>query len=597
MLLVLPAALPAHARAAGDPDPLAELRRSCALRESADRVPVAYRICSARLPGFDGTPLDATVTLPARAPRRRLPLVVFLHGLLNDKREYLSATREGTGPDRGADAYKTIHWNNVWFASRGYAVLSYSARGHGDSGGEINLSSRAVEVRDARRLIGLLVDDARSAAPIARIDPRRVAVLGSSYGGGQAWLLLTTREDADLQYGEWRSPRGARIRLAALVPQYTWTDLLAALAPNGHVLRTPADRSTGVTPLGIGKQTLINGFLATAGARLPRDTYGWIARLDAGEPYDSPDDPVVPVAKRELTLERSAFHQEGFFAALRARRQRRVPILALQGWTDPIFPPIETLRMMRALRAASPRYPIGLYLGDFEHLTALVKVPDLRYGHDLGNRLLDRVLRRRGPRPRFDVRSARTDCDPARFGPVTVARDWAALHPGRVTLELAGPQQTVSPLSDQRGPASDPVAVSLQRGRGCIRTTLPPTPGIATWTVPVTRAVTLAGLPRLTLRYRTAAPDLELDTRLWDVAPGGEQTLVTRGAYRAVGSDPAGENTAVTELFGNHWRFEPGHSLMLEVTQVDSSYLRQDNFASTATIDAAVLTLPTAERR
>src|SRR3954447_24293803 len=97
MLLVL-LALPAAARADG----------------LACRVDGPYRICEGRLASFDGTLLDATLTTPADAPRR-LPLVAVLHGLLADKSEYLSATREGN------DSYKTAHWNNRWFASKGWA--------------------------------------------------------------------------------------------------------------------------------------------------------------------------------------------------------------------------------------------------------------------------------------------------------------------------------------------------------------------------------------------------------------------------------------------------------------------------------------------
>src|SRR5215212_10015 len=68
------------------------------------------RICEGKVPSFDGTPLDATLTFPpGRAPRRGRPLVVVLHGLLADKGEYLSKTI------RGAGSYKTIHWNNRWF--------------------------------------------------------------------------------------------------------------------------------------------------------------------------------------------------------------------------------------------------------------------------------------------------------------------------------------------------------------------------------------------------------------------------------------------------------------------------------------------------
>ena len=111
------------------------------------------RQCEGMVESFDGTPLDATLTLPAKAKKgKRLPLVVFIHGLLTDKREYISDRRKGHD-------YKTIELNNVWFASRGYAVLNYSACGHGESGGSIGLASKHLEVRDTYHLISLLVYD------------------------------------------------------------------------------------------------------------------------------------------------------------------------------------------------------------------------------------------------------------------------------------------------------------------------------------------------------------------------------------------------------------------------------------------------------
>ena len=121
-------------------------------------------------------------------------------------------------------------------------------------------------------------------------------------------------------------------------------------------------------------------------------------------------------------------------------------------------------------------------------------------------------------------------------------------------------------------------------------TDLPATSGLATWTVPVPRSFELIGAPQLSLDYRAFAADLQLAARLWDVAPDGTQTLVTRGAHRVVGSGLSGQSQY--ELFGNHWRFEAGHRLMLEVTADDSPFLRRNNFPGTATIDSARLVLP-----
>jgi fermentation-respiration switch protein FrsA (DUF1100 family) len=478
-----------------------------------------------------------------------------------------------------------VRWNNVWFASRGYAVLNYSARGHGASEGEIGLASKHVEVRDTRHLTGLLVDDATSRDRLARIDRRKIGVIGSSYGGGQAWLLLTTRGAGASDFGSWRSPAGRMLRLAALIPGYTWTDLLEALLPGGG----PRGR-----PFGVGKLAIVDGLTATANAKLPPRTLGWIARLNAGEPYEL-GDRVVADARRALIEERSALYQEDFFRALRRSRGRPVPVLVGQGWTDPIFPVGEALRMYDRLRAARPRYPIQLYLGDFEHLTAFVRVADLRYFHRLGNRLLNRELLGLPPRPRFDVRSAPSTCDPDRFGPVVRARTFRRLALDRVRLDLAGPKRALSPAPSARAIATDPLLTSLRIGRTCIRTPLAPPPGVAAWSFPVERGFTLRGLPRLELRFRTPTQDVQLNSRLWDVTPDGERTLVTRGAKRVL-RHGLGSTTVRYRLFGNHWRFAAGHRLELEVVPDDGPYLRTNNFPAVVTIEQGQLSLPTGPR-
>src|SRR6185436_19692149 len=195
----------------------------------------------------------------------------------------------------------------------GYAVLNYSARGHGDSGGEIALASKDFEIRDTQHLAGLLVDD-------GTVDRNRVAAVGGSYGGGQTWLLMTVRGKGARQYGTWRSPKGRLVRLAAAVPQFTWSDLLFALTPNGRDDATP-------DPLGVPKITLLNGFVALIGDKMTDDLARWLGRMNQGEPYEG--DPVVEEAKKALTEDRSPYYQDGFWKALRGSRkhQRSIPVL------------------------------------------------------------------------------------------------------------------------------------------------------------------------------------------------------------------------------------------------------------------------------
>src|SRR3989440_866523 len=109
----------------------------------------------------DGTALDVTVRIPAdTAPH---PLVVNLHGY-------------------GGSKHSDSAWDEK-LLQRGYAVLRYSARGFGKSWGQVNLADLDVELGDLRSMIAQVADAFGS-----QVDPSAVAVLGTSYGGGQSWL-------------------------------------------------------------------------------------------------------------------------------------------------------------------------------------------------------------------------------------------------------------------------------------------------------------------------------------------------------------------------------------------------------------------------
>src|SRR5258708_24480716 len=146
--------------------PSMPLLASCQARfDQADGF--AYQFCAVYATPFDGAPLDLDLTLPAGSvPGDGYPLMVMMHGWGNSKADFESSAFCLTS---SADH---CYYNNLSFASRGYAVLNYTARGfHGSCGPDIpNASSSACargwthladmryEVHDTQDLSGLLVD-------------------------------------------------------------------------------------------------------------------------------------------------------------------------------------------------------------------------------------------------------------------------------------------------------------------------------------------------------------------------------------------------------------------------------------------------------
>src|SRR3954468_15360292 len=78
---------------------------------------------ASRPASFDGTPLDVDVTLPTTGTGP-FPTILLLHGLGGDKTSF-----ESTGGEKG--------YNNWFFAQQGYAVVTPTARGFGNSCGKV----------------------------------------------------------------------------------------------------------------------------------------------------------------------------------------------------------------------------------------------------------------------------------------------------------------------------------------------------------------------------------------------------------------------------------------------------------------------------
>src|SRR5687767_8168325 len=211
------------------------------------------RTCSGFLASsVDGTLLDVSVAVPpGEGPH---PLVVVLHGW---------------GGSKGSLGYIADP-----LLADGHAVLRYSARGFGDSWGQVNLADVNVEIEDLRSMIGQVVDQGR-----LHLNADAVGIVGVSYGGGQSWLALLQPQ--------FRSPHGRPVRIRTVVPIVPWTDLLYSLLPNG----TP---EFSLRPLGSAKLSYINGLYLSGLRKSPQRLYPnypdylttWHAWINTVEPNE-----------------------------------------------------------------------------------------------------------------------------------------------------------------------------------------------------------------------------------------------------------------------------------------------------------------------
>ena len=560
---------------------------------------VRYTKYSGDVPSFDGLPLAADVTVPEGADGP-LPLVVMFHGYTQDRTYWQSETVDNPDPIRD-------EWNNVAFAERGYAVLNYTIRGFHDSCGPddaanpedpatlpaeclgreywIHLADPKYEIRDAQFLIGKLVDDGVA-------DPRNIGVTGQSYGGGHSWLLALQNDQTVMLDGstrEWKSPEGTPLSIEAAAPLYTWSSLTNALLPNGRAKDTQEGSKASLgNPVGVPIESYLaalnaggaaTGFYSPPGLDPETDLTSWFARYEQGDPYrnDEETDPIVHKAIEELDR-RSPLYVEP---------DAKVPVYQVSGLTDPLFPPVQAVQMLRHVRDAYPGYPIKSYFGDVGHENAANPRPQWDEAHAAGNRFMDHYLKGAGPTPAFDVKAATTKCLPGQTRETYTASGFLGLAKDNRVFESGKDRTTSNAAGGGEGAAADPIGK-----QGCLTFDGPRDEGVAAWGFPVREPFTLVGQPRISLDVATTGADAQLDVRIWDRSPDGTLTLVSRGAYRQGGESPGVRKNVSFQTNANAWLFRKGHAVRVEVTGNDAPYLRPNNQAFTANVSDVKLALP-----
>ena len=222
------------------------------------------------------------------------PAVMLLHGL---------------GQTRNTSDFVNWSPNSMaaqYLAPEGYAVLTYDARAHGESGGQFTLDGPR-ELADFRELLTWLTTQ-------HPVDAQHVGAYGASYGGGLVWKAAVEG-----------------VPLAAIAPTATWTDLEEALVPQGLVRA---------------------GILLGFSQDIPQDRYG----------------PEERQLLSDATAERNipAF---GAYLASRSTRPQlgsiRIPTFMLQGRRDFAFDANQAIAAFKRVRG-----PKRLYIGDFGHTPA-----------------------------------------------------------------------------------------------------------------------------------------------------------------------------------------------------------------------------------
>jgi ABC-2 type transport system ATP-binding protein len=245
--------------------------------------------------------IDTTLFLPAKLPA---PAILIAHGF------------GGSKDSVAADAR--------YFQSQGYVVLTWSARGFGESSGLISMNSQDGEIADIKKLIDSLSNN-NSVLKDSKGNPI-IGITGASYGGAAA--LLTAASDS---------------RIDAVVSDITWSSLSNALFPQS---------AKDVTTDGPFKKVWTGTFFALA--TLQRAFLGECGSLSAlwCSAYKNAVINGVPTAT-DLALMNSV-SPANFVQNIKAAT------LLMQGQADSLFPLAESQKTLAILEKSLPADKLSL---------------------------------------------------------------------------------------------------------------------------------------------------------------------------------------------------------------------------------------------
>jgi ABC-2 type transport system ATP-binding protein len=512
-------------------------------------TPDAWTTEDLRIAGAD-VELDARYYLPADRDGK-VPAVLLAHGF--------GGTKESVRSDAES------------LAERGYAVLTWTARGFGRSTGQIHLDSPDHEVKDAQRLLDWLA--ARPEVTTDATGDPKVAAVGGSYGGALALLLA-----------------GQDQRVDAIVPQITWNDLNQALVPGG-----------------VFKKAWAGYFFGNGGASA-------LGLLGAGGRAQEQGDPACgrfaeDVCKAYLQMATTGIPDETTKALLLKSSPATVldrikaPTLLIQGAVDTLFPLSEADANAKGIAATGTPVRVAWFTGGHDGGAGPTSDSDrLKY---LTAQWLDHYLKGEGDAPGDDFTFSRV----AGFS----ALDRGLVTNGYSTGSYPGLTGTGSAEITLRGEAQ-PIANPPNGNPGAISSV----PGITSrlssvlsggvaMDVPgqhavfesaaLTSAVEVAGAPTLRLRAASPTGEAVLFVKLYDVDANGSATLsaglVAPIRLTGLPADIAQAPPVSVTLPAIVRQIEAGHTVRITVATSDQAFLTPAQPATYTVAVEPALTLPT----
>ncbi|MGW0823615.1 alpha/beta fold hydrolase [Streptomyces sp. NPDC002845] len=435
-------------------------------------------------------------------------------------------------------------------ARDGYAVLTWSARGFGQSTGRIGLNDPEGEVADVSRLIDWLAE--RPEVELDKSGDPRVGVTGASYGG--AISLLAAGYDQ---------------RVDAIAPAITYWNLADALFPNGVFKK------------------LWTGIFFNSGGGCDRFEAQLCEMYDRVAESGTPDADAV-----ELLEERSP-------SAVADRIM--VPTLLVQGQSDSLFPLGQADAAAKAIRANGAPVDVDWIAGghdggdmETDRVEARVTAWFDRYlknepGVDTGSAF--RVTRTGGidsTDGTAQLRGASSDTYPG-------------LESGQQTIVLTGREQTFD-----NPPGANPPAVSALPGLGGGGLAQLSSLGVGISldfpgqyaqfeSAPVGEDLRITGSPTATVHVTSSTDDAVLFGKVYDVGPAGTQQVLPSQLVAPLRVEGAkdGKDVTITLPAIDH-EVEAGHRLRLVLASTDLGYASPVTSATYTVSLKSDLLVPTA---